>query len=369
MAVIDKLLIYVKTRASFDTKLAAGEFATTSLIFIEDSGEIWTHGKFYASADAVAEDLTELKADVLAILKGEKLSGADAIVITTSSDPETTLPSVSLKIKDADSVLSQSTEGLFSTITLEKIAVPAEGFASQYKLTGVGGAQLGVTIDLAKDQFLKSADFIASATQDDVDIDISVVIGDPYLKFVFQTVGVDTTSYVAVKALVDVYTAGNGITITGNVISANVKAGDAYLESTADGLATKGIAEIATGLTGLSTKVGDPRVGGDTPAEPTGIFKIIEDNEKVVSEALVDLNARVGVPKDTDVEATGVYKYVDDTIAEAAGDVTELVTKVTALETSVGVITGEATVVGSIAKAQADAQAYADSLLVWAEIE
>lgn len=307
MALINKLFIYVKTRAVFDEKLAAGDFSNTSIIFIEDTSEIWTHGKFYASLGDISSDISALESDIKSILRGEKISGSNAIVVTPTVESEGVIPvpSISLKIDTADKVLTQGEEGLLANVTLEKADAPAAGLASQYKLVGKDGTQLGATIDIAKDQFLKSAAFIPAATEEDHTADETVVVGDPYLKFVFQTTEEDTTSYVAVKSLVDVYTAGNGIDVTGNVVSIKVKDGEAYLEATADGVATKGIAE-------LDARVGTARVEGETPADPTGIFKIIEDNEKVTAEALNDLNVRVGNPATEDLSATGVYEYVDN---------------------------------------------------------
>lgn len=361
MAVIDKLFIYVKTRAVFDTRLAAGDFKPTSIVFIEDTNEIWTHSKFYGSLGEISQDLAKMESDIKAILRGEKIAGTNAIIVnkTVEASGVIPIPTISLLIDTNDKVLSQSASGLLATLSLEKISSPAEGLASQYKLVGKDGTQLGATIDITKDQFLKSAEFIASATAEDKALDASVVVGDPYLKFVFQTTGVDKTTYVPVKELVDVYTAGNGITIANNVISAKVKAGEAYIEVTADGIASKGIAE-------LDARVGKARVAGDTPAEPTGIFKIIEDNEKVTAEALTDLDSRIGKPATAEgVAATGVYEYIDSKVTE---DVTELAARVTTNEGKLKTIQGNATTAGSIAKAQADAQAYADSLLTWEEL-
>lgn len=51
---IDKKLIYCKTKTQFNAKHAAKEFNNSSIVFIEDTGELWTHGIFiggsYSSA-------------------------------------------------------------------------------------------------------------------------------------------------------------------------------------------------------------------------------------------------------------------------------------------------------------------------------
>ena len=48
MALEAKQKIYVKTRANFDTLLTEGTIGTNHLVFIEDTNEIWTHGKFFS---------------------------------------------------------------------------------------------------------------------------------------------------------------------------------------------------------------------------------------------------------------------------------------------------------------------------------
>lgn len=168
--------------------------------------------------------------------------GKEAISITDKSDV-TGVKEIALKINANDKVLSQTADGLLSTLSLKKVATPATGMASQYQLVGKDGATvLGVSIDIPKDQFLKSAEFIASATKADKAIDSSVIVGDPYLKFIFQTTGADTTTYVSVKKLVDVYVAGNGINVASNTISIKIDAsGESFLTVGTSGLKLSGV--------------------------------------------------------------------------------------------------------------------------------
>lgn len=168
--------------------------------------------------------------------------GKEAISITDKSDV-TGVKEIALKINANDKVLSQTADGLLSTLSLKKVATPATGMASQYQLVGKDGATvLGVSIDIPKDQFLKSAEFIASATEADKAIDSSVIVGDPYLKFIFQTTGADTTTYVSVKKLVDVYVAGNGINVASNTISIKIDAsGESFLTVGTSGLKLSGV--------------------------------------------------------------------------------------------------------------------------------
>lgn len=168
--------------------------------------------------------------------------GKEAISITDKSGA-TGVKEIALKINANDKVLSQTADGLLSTLSLKKVATPATGMASQYQLVGKDGTTvLGVSIDIPKDQFLKSAEFIASATEADKEDDSSVIVGDPYLKFIFQTTGADTTTYVSVKKLVDVYVAGNGINVASNTISIKIDAsGESFLTVGTSGLKLSGV--------------------------------------------------------------------------------------------------------------------------------
>lgn len=45
--IINKNLIHFKTKSVFDQKLTNSEILDTSIVFIQDTKEIWTHGQFY----------------------------------------------------------------------------------------------------------------------------------------------------------------------------------------------------------------------------------------------------------------------------------------------------------------------------------
>ena len=44
---INKKLIHFATKANFDTQLANSNIDDHSIVFIKDTGQIWTHGKYY----------------------------------------------------------------------------------------------------------------------------------------------------------------------------------------------------------------------------------------------------------------------------------------------------------------------------------
>ena len=81
---------------------------------------------------------------------------------------------------------------------------------TQYALVDASGNTIGDTIDIIDEQYLESVVYIPSATEEDKEIDPSVIIGDPYLKFVWKY---DIVTYVAIKDWVNDYFAGPGIAI------------------------------------------------------------------------------------------------------------------------------------------------------------
>lgn len=183
-------------------------------------------------------------------------TGSDAITVTDHA--------IALKIADTDKVLSQDENGLIANVSLVQDSTDS----LHYILKGKDETVLG-EINLPKDQFLKSAEFIASATEEDKAIDASVIVGDPYLKFVFQTDGSDKTTYVSVKDLVDTYTAGNGLELANNTFSIKLDAsGEKFLTLSEAGLKLSGIEKaIADAVTGgiSGTKlVADVTKSGDT---------------------------------------------------------------------------------------------------------
>ena len=117
---------------------------------------------------------------------------------------------------------------------------------TQYALVDASGNPIGDTIDIIDEQYLESVVYIPSATQEDVDIDPSVIIGDPYLKFIWKY---DIVTYVAIKDWVNDYFAGPGIAIsTGHEISvklADVEEGNEnYLSVDDNGLRMNMFIEI-----------------------------------------------------------------------------------------------------------------------------
>lgn len=135
------------------------------------------------------------------------------------------------KGKNLDSIISDLENAIATgSLTIEKAS------ALQYKFKNTLGTIIGI-IDIPKDQFLKSAVFIPAATAADKTADATVIVGDPYLKFVFVTTGADITSYVSVKGLVDTYTAdGKALQLNSRQFSIKIDNTSARLSQSAAGL-------------------------------------------------------------------------------------------------------------------------------------
>lgn len=49
MTEIKQQFIQAKTKSGFKSRLEAGDIRDTSIVFIEDSDQIWTKGKYYSA--------------------------------------------------------------------------------------------------------------------------------------------------------------------------------------------------------------------------------------------------------------------------------------------------------------------------------
>ena len=117
---------------------------------------------------------------------------------------------------------------------------------TQYALVDGSGNTIGDTIDIVDEQYLETVIYISAATEEDKEIDDTVIVGDPYLKFIWKY-GIIT--YVAIKDWVNDYFAGAGINISaGHEISvklAEVEEGnDNYLSVSDEGLRMNMLIEI-----------------------------------------------------------------------------------------------------------------------------
>lgn len=99
--------------------------------------------------------------------------------------------------------------------SIAKKGTAEEGYAASYYLTK-DGAKVGEYINIPKDMVVESGELKKCVTKD-VPV-AGLEVGDPYIDLVLANAD-ESHVYIPVKDLVDVYTQGNGIVITGHEIA------------------------------------------------------------------------------------------------------------------------------------------------------
>jgi len=233
-------------------------------------------GGTFDSENTVADAIAALDAAAISI------SGAanNAIEVTSSGEGNVN-KTVGLKIAANDKFLSQTADGLSATFELVKAETLISGDvnAAEYYLADKNGAQVGARINIPKDQFLKSVEFVEGTGS-----------ADDKLHFVFTTAGGDVEQDVSLSGLFNEYIEGNGITLTasatGIVIAGKV-------DSTSEEFLTVG--EGGFKLAGVQTAI-------DTAVNTSGAF----------------LSGAIGSGFDS---TNTVKKYVDDAAETLSGQI------------------------------------------------
>ena len=168
--------------------------------------------------------------------------GAEAIAVSEAQEGKKT---ISLTINTADKVLTQGTDGLRANITMTWSSTDG------LKLIGKGGTEISAipATDFIKDGMLESVTLEENPTGQ---------TEGTYLHFVFNTDAAKQAIYLNVTDLIDIYTAGNGIAITGKAVSVKLDtaATEHYLTVDANGLKTTGItAAIESASNGLQGEI------------------------------------------------------------------------------------------------------------------
>lgn len=101
--------------------------------------------------------------------------------------------------------------------TITKAATADSGYAATYQLFK-GGVATGDKINIPKDMVVSGAELKHCSTADEPVAGLAV--GDPYIEMTIAN-NDGSKIYIPVKDLVDVYTAGNGLTLTNGAFSVN----------------------------------------------------------------------------------------------------------------------------------------------------
>ncbi len=117
---------------------------------------------------------------------------------------------------------------------IAKAEAADEGFSSTYQLTK-DGTPVGDKINIAKDMVVQSGT-VKTVVTDDTPVQ-GYKVGDKYIDLLLANTD-NEHIYILVSDLVDVYSAGNGIVVTGNSIAVDTfkvaMKGESYTKSEAD---------------------------------------------------------------------------------------------------------------------------------------
>lgn len=184
---------------------------------------------------AQGSDTSDLQTQVTANKRAiDKLNGEESatgsVKNTAKSYADKALAAVPVKgVKTGDNVISLGTDGKLSSTIAFSIDSTADESGKRYlKLTGIGGANLGKVdiADFVKDGMLEgSALYKATAATGTVRINgkdyslTGLTANHTYIVLVWNTDSSKEAMPIDVTTLIDVYTAGEGLTLTGNQFS------------------------------------------------------------------------------------------------------------------------------------------------------
>lgn len=219
---------------------AAGSAAAVLGISADDSDKATVYG-----ARALAQKGIDAANNALGVANGKvaSVNNADASIVIGGTGVDPTLK-VNVST-DADNALKLTTNGLKVIVpdgaeySMVKLAQARDGYLASYQMTK-DGTNIGEVINIPKDYLVKSAEVKTSTGTGDPS---GFPAGTKYIDFTVNTydtetgTGTESHIYLDVQSLVDVYTNGNGISISdANVISAKVKEANG-LSLTANGIA------------------------------------------------------------------------------------------------------------------------------------
>ena len=177
---------------------------------------------------------TQVTANKQAIDKLNGDEGATGSVKTIAkSYADNALAAVPVKgVKTGDNIISLGTDGKLSSAIAFSIDATADTSGKRYlKLTGIGGANLGKVdiADFVKDGMLEGSALYHKSTAPSVPDKVTIngkeynlsglASGGTYIVLVWNTDSGKNPMTIDVTTLIDVYTAGEGLTLTGNHFS------------------------------------------------------------------------------------------------------------------------------------------------------
>ena len=216
-------------------------------------------------------------------------AGENAINVSEVSEEGNT-KTISLKLNTADKVLTQTTDGLLANLNL------TWSNSDGLKLIGKNSAVIATVpaADFIKDGMLENVELKVASTGDPIEGQTS----GTFLVFTFNTDAGSKVINLNVTSLIDVYTAGNGISVTGKVIAAKLDGTtESFLTIGADGIKLSGVQDainaakqaVQTEVDAIETAVGLGTDGSFTAPEGSNYT----DAATTVMDAISKLDTQV----------------------------------------------------------------------------
>ena len=240
-----------------------------------------------------------------------KYTGSNAISVT-GDEPNKV---INLVINTNDKVLTQSGDGLLANINL------TWNSANGLKLIGKDGTEIATipATHFIKDGMLKNVELKQATVETPIDDEKE----GTFLVFTFNTDAGSKVINLNVTSLIDVYTAGDGISVTGKVIAAKLDTStEAFLTVGADGIKLSGVqAAIDTEKTRATTeetRITDTVIGEDQLEEGKSVMDVILENEEITQQAIEKLATATGVLSGEEI------KYTAPTVSDEFSSTTSI---------------------------------------------